>query len=173
VSGYGGISAAYSPILNQSGLILGIEGAAILNRRFAIGLAGQALSNSEVGVELDDVERRLEVAFAGVVTRYSFLFNSPVYLTVGAISGAGTVIASPRLREWRDADEDDGLVEREHVDVIAVFQPEATLHVNLTHWMRLALSSGYRVVLGVEKFGAKNNDVAGFVATGGLQFGGF
>ena len=54
-----------------------------------------------------------------------------------------------------------------------MIQPEATAHLNLTRWMRLGVTLGYRQALAVDKFDGDNDSLSGLVAGGHVQFGVF
>jgi len=48
-----------------------------------------------------------------------------------------------------------------------------TLHANLTPWLRLGLTAGYRFTRGVDRHGYDESDVDGFLVGGQVQFGRF
>ena len=183
IGGYGGISASHANFFGNDGALVGVEGAVLLNRRLSIGMAAYGFTNPASAPRLDSIDRDLEVGYGGLVGRYSFLFGSPVYVTVGALVGPGVIVAAPHRESWgeddwddddyRDRYERDDDVRREHVDVFTVVQPEATLHLNVTRWARLGVTVGYRAAFEVGKFGKDNDDVSGLVAGANLQFGRF
>ncbi len=182
VGGYGGVTASHANFFGSHGALVGVEGAVLLNRRLAIGLSGYAFTNPAHAPQIDEIDRDLEVAYGGVTARYSFLFGSPLYLTVGGTVGPGAIVAAPRRESWGEDDFEDGWddrydededVRREHVDVFTIVQPEATLHVNLTRWARLGVTAGYRAAFEVGKFGKEDSDVSGFVGGVSVQFGRF
>ena len=67
-----------------------------------------------------------------------------------------------------DDDHDD-----EDADVFAVLQPDVSLHANLTRWMRVGVTAGYRLSSGVARAGYDEGDVDGWVVGGHVQFGRF
>ena len=89
----------------------------------------------------------------------------PVYLTVGALVGGGAVALVN--------DDDDDFDENQAEDVFAVLQPDVTLHANLTRWLRLGLTAGYRFTSGVDRNGYDESDVNGLLIGGQVQFGRF
>jgi hypothetical protein len=52
-------------------------------------------------------------------------------------------------------------------------QPDITANANLTHWMRVGISAGYRLTSGVTRNGFGNADLNGFMLGEQLQFGSF
>lgn len=171
VGGYGSMNVAYTRMFGEDGALLGLEGAILLDHRLSLGIAGFAWTNPQQGP--DDWrgnERRYQTGYFGGAFRYSFLSQAPVYLTAGAVVGSGAVVL---VQEHHDDDSDDVDVEREDVDVFAVFQPEVSLQANLTRWLRLGVTAGYRLTAGVGGLGHDEADVNGLVAGGHLQFGRF
>jgi hypothetical protein len=172
IGGYGSLDVAYTRMFGQDGALVGVQGALLLDHRIHLGLAGYGWTNPQTGP--DDIfgnTRRFQTGYLGGTFRYSFLQNSPVYLTVGALIGGGGVVLAPDRHDDRDDDRND--IDREDVDVFAVFQPDVAVHANVTRWLRLGLTAGYRFTAGVDRFGFDEDDVNGLVAGGHLQFGRF
>jgi hypothetical protein len=171
VGGYGGFSTAYTHMLDHDGALLGVEGALLLAHRLSFGLAGYGFSRAPSGPDAPDgSERRLGVGYGGFVVRYAFLTNLPVYPSLGMLIGGGAVVLTDEDFEDGDGDDDD---EHEQTDGFFVFQPELSFHANLTRWMRVGLTAGYRVTSGVHRFGLQESDTNGVTLGGNLQFGWF
>jgi hypothetical protein len=170
VGAYAGLDVAYSRMFGQDGAVVGVQGALVLDHRLSLGLAGYGWTNSQPAP--DDPTGRgqsFETGYGGVTIRYSvFLPGAPVYLTVGTLIGGGAIVLAPEDHDDFDYDDSDT---RE--DVFALVQPDVTLHANLTHWMRLGVTAGYRLTTGVDRMGFEENDVNGLVLGGQLQFGRF
>jgi hypothetical protein len=171
VGGYGGVSAAYTRMLDRHGTMLGLEGALLIDHRLSLGLAGHGFSRTPAGpADADGAPREFAAGYGGFVGRYAFFTRSPVYASVGLLVGGGVVVLQ---RDW------DG--ERSHydnpdrdeaeADGFFVVQPELSLHANLTRWMRLGLACGYRVTSGVQRLGLSESDLNGPVVGGNVQFG--
>jgi hypothetical protein len=92
-----------------------------------------------------------------------------VYISVGTLIGGGAVSVV-----YDDDHEDFDFDDSGHdEDVFAVIQPDVTLHANLTPWLRLGLTAGYRFTRGVDRHGYDESDVNGFLVGGQVQFGRF
>lgn len=168
IGGYGSLDVAYTRMFGEDGALLGVQGALLLDHRLHLGVAGYGWTNPQAGPDdLFGDSRRFQTGYLGGVVRYSLLRNSPIFLTLGALIGGGAVVLAP------EEEREDNEVEREDVDVFAVLQPEVAVHANLTRWMRVGLTGGYRLTAGVDKFGFDNSDVNGVVAGAQLQFGHF
>lgn len=169
VGGYGGFSAAYTRMLDRDGALLGFEGALLLAHRLSLGLAGYGFLRSPAGPpDLAGTPRELSVGYGGFVARYAFLTHLPVYASVGLLLGGGAVVLHPEDEDGDHDWEDDG---RDETDAFFVAQPELSLHANLTRWMRLGATAGYRVTSSVHRFGLQTSDLNGVVVGGHLQFG--
>ena len=72
-----------------------------------------------------------------------------------------------------DEQDDFDLDREEDADVFAVVQPDITLHANLTPWLRLGLTAGYRFTSGVDRHGYEESDLNGLLVGGHVQFGRF
>jgi hypothetical protein len=158
-------------MFGRDGALIGAQGALLLDHRLSLGAGGYLWTNPQSGP--DDYfggSRRYQTGYLGGTVRYSFLQSSPVYVTVGALIGGGAVVLAP---DDEDDYEDHEDVDREDVDVFAVFQPDIAVQANLTRWMRVGVTGGYRLTAGVDRFGFDESDVNGVVLGGHLQFGRF
>lgn len=169
VGGYGSLDVAYTRMFGQDGAVVGLQGALLLNHRLSLGLAMYGWTNPQQGPDnaLGE-EREFKTAYGGATVRYSLLPKSPVYLSVGGLVGGGGVVLARDDEDW-DNDE----VRDEDADAFAVFQPDITVHANLTRWMRIGVMAGYRFTAGVENFGFDESDVNGVVVGGQVQIGRF
>jgi hypothetical protein len=174
IGGYGGFSLAYTRMLDRDGALLGFEGALLVAHRLSLGVAGHGFSRSPQGpADWDGTAREFGAGYGGFVARYAFFTRSPVYLSVGILLGGGAAVIH---ESWDvedgssdDWDEDDH--ESTQGDGFFVVQPELSAHVNLTRWMRLGLTAGYRATSGVSRFGLSEGDLNGVVLGGNVQFG--
>jgi hypothetical protein len=171
VGGYGGLDVAYSRMFGRDGVVAGAQGAVLINHRLALGIAGYGWSNPLDGPAAPNGDaRRFETGYGGFTAHYSVYFDQlPIYFTVGALVGAGAI-------DLTDENHDDGFSgfeDRPSEDVFAVFQPDVAVHANLTKWMRVGLTAGYRLTSGVDHLGFKESDVNGLMVGGQIQFGAF
>lgn len=170
VGGYGGLDVMYTRMFGRDGAVVGVQGAVLINHRLALGLAGYGFTNPEPGpLDLEGDEQYFESGYGGLTVRYSLMSEEvPVYVTVGGLVGAGAIELTDKHGD------DDFELEDDHADdVFAVFQPDITLHANLTRWMRLGATAGYRFTSGVNHLGFEESDVNGLILGGHVQFGSF
>jgi hypothetical protein len=171
VGGYGGLDVAYSRMFGRDGVVAGAQGAVLINHRLALGIAGYGWSNPLDGPSAANGDaQHFETGYGGFTAHYSVYFDQlPIYFTVGALVGAGAI-------DLTDENHDngfDGFDDRPSEDVFAVFQPDVAVHANLTKWMRVGLTAGYRLTSGVDHLGFKESDVNGLMFGGQVQFGSF
>jgi hypothetical protein len=172
VGGYGSVDVAYSRMFGEDGALVGLQGALLLDHRLSLGIAGYGWTNSEPAPpDALGNPQRFETGYGGATIRYSlYMDDLPVYLTVGALVGGGAIAL---VDDDRDDDDDfDGFDDGDN-DVFAVVQPDVTLHANLTRWLRLGLTAGYRFTSGVDRNGYDESDVNGLLIGGQVQFGRF
>lgn len=172
-SGYGGVDVLYTRMFERDGAVIGLKGALLLDHRLALGLAGYGWTNPVRGPNSDTGRsRRYQTGYGGFTVHYSIYWDSPAYLTVGALMGGGGV----SLTSW-DGDRDDRDDRRDDdesvTDTFVVFQPDVTLHLNITPWLRTGVMAGYRVTQGVGYLGFEEEDVNGLVLGATLQVGNF
>lgn len=133
--GYGGLAFRYARLDGRDALLAGAEFALLLNHRLAVGLAGYGSADTDAG---DD---ELTFGYGGPFVRYSFLSRSPFYVSVGALAAAGAIASKPA-----------GGTETQ--DTVFVFEPQVGGHLNVTRWMRVGVDVGYRLVAGIDDYGA-------------------
>lgn len=166
VGGYGGLSVLYSRMAGSDGVLVGGEGALLVEHRLALGGAGYGWTREMRGpADLDGTPRDLEVAYGGFLMRYSILTGSLVYGSLGALIGGGSVILQ---RDTHDDVEDPG---GDATDEFFVVEPQLSVQINLMRWMRLGVQGGYRITSGVGRLGYSESDINGFTLGGTLQFG--
>jgi hypothetical protein len=167
IGGYGSVDVAYSRMFGEDGALVGLQGALLLDHRLSLGIAGYGWTNSqEAPADALGNAQRFETGYGGATIRYSlYMDNVPVYLTVGALVGGGAVALVN--------DDNDDFDDNHEEDVFAVVQPDITLHANLTPWLRLGLTAGYRFTSGVDRNGYEESDVNGLLVGGQVQFGRF
>lgn len=164
LGGYGGIGVRYARIHGEDGVLTGVEGALLLDHRFAIGVAGYSWANQQrVRAGGTFVNPYLHYGYGGLLVRYHvYVPGSPVYFSAAALIGGGAIGLT---NTW------DGNIYRENSDVFFVCEPQVGIHVNFTRWMRAGLDAGYRVHSGIGKFGYTESDFNGVSLGGNIQFG--
>jgi hypothetical protein len=153
-------------MFGRDGALVGAQGALLLDHRLALGLAGYGWTNApSAPPDAAGNPQHFDTAYGGATIRYAlYAPELPVYVSVGTLVGGGPVSIV------QDDDHDDSGHDE---DVFAVIQPDVTLHANLTPWLRLGLTAGYRFTRGVARHGYEESDIDGFLVGGQVQFGRF
>jgi len=161
--GFGGLNVRYTRVLGNDAVWVGGEGALLLNHAFSVGAGGGGIAN-----EINPTKQtRLDFGYGGLILRYHFFSSEIVNFAVGGLIGAGSIGVHDRNL---DADQVDW---EEVGETVFVFEPELGLYLNVTRWMRIGLTGGYRFVSGVEKNDLSETDVRGAAGGGAVQFGWF
>ena len=170
--GYGGIDVRYSRVSSQDALLVGGEGAVLLNHRLAIGGGGYGLSSLVSGPRSANGEPTfVGFGYGGLVVRDNFVNERPVYLSVGALIGAGGVGFFEQVSE--DEHDPDPLDSGLDAGAFFVVEPSVGIHVNVARWMRVGASAAYRFTRGIDVEGLDDSDFSGPSAGGHVEFGWF
>jgi hypothetical protein len=167
IGGYAGLDVAYSRMFGEDGAVVGLQGALLINHRLSLGLAGYGWTESQSGpADGAGYPQRFDTGYGGFTVHYSIFFdNVPVYLSLGTMIGGGAIDLHREDEDYADDDHAE--------DLFAVVQPDVSLYANLTPWMRLGITAGYRFASGVGRSGFDESDLNGPVIGGQLQFGRF
>jgi hypothetical protein len=166
VGGYGTLGVRYARINGEDGALSGIEGALLLDHRFAIGFAGYGWGNQQRITSKRFIDQPyLHFGYGGLLFRYHvYIPNSPVYFSGAALVGGGVVGLT---NTW------DGDLYRENSDAFFIVEPQLGVHINFTRWMRMGIDAGYRVTSGIGKFDFTESDFNGVSLGGNIGFGWF
>jgi hypothetical protein len=111
----------------------------------------------------------MHFGYGGAIVRYHFFSQEMTNVSVGALLGAGGLVIATWDGEGRDWDAD---YSHKRSDAVFVFEPQVGGHMNVTRWLRVGISAGYRLVSGVNTEGLSSGDLAG-PTLGGTVMGGW
>jgi hypothetical protein len=181
VGAYAGLGGAYTRLMGQDSGLVSLEGAILLDHRLSLGLAGYAFSRTPGGPAAADGSRQqFGAGYGGFAIRYSVFGGLPVYGTLGLVLGAGAVNLH-RRDGWDDEtswdngnrDSDERAWNAGRFDTFLFVEPEIALNANVTRWLRLGATGGYRFTGGVGRFGLSESDLNGVMVGGNIQLGWF
>lgn len=182
LGGYGSLGGAYTRLMGRDSGLMSLEAAFLLDHRFSLGVAGYGFTRTPSGPDATDgTPRQFGAGYGGFAVRYSVFSGMPVYGTFGVVLGAGAV-SLYRDNGWDDEEHwDDGLeddadersLRAVRIDPFLFVQPELALNANVTRWMRLGATVGYRFTGGVGRFGLDEADLNGVVVGANVQLGWF
>ena len=180
VGAYASLGGAYTRMIGQDSGLVSFEGALLLDHRLSIGLAGYGFTRTPRGpLALDGSKQQFGAGYGGLAIRYSIFGNLPVYGTFGLVLGAGAINLHrdngwDDESNWDDSFNHDGREWDEgRFDAFLFAQPEIALNTNVTRWLRLGATVGYRFTGGVSRFDLGESDLNGIVAGGNIQVGWF
>lgn len=167
------MTVAYTHMLHRDGVLVGGQGGVLIGHRLSIGGAGYGFTRTPDGPSLPDgTSREYTTGYGGLMLRYAAYSSSfPVYASLGLVVGGGGVVLAPH----HDHDDDDDDVDEDDVEGRGYFiaQPDLSLHLNPTRWLRFGLTVGYRFASSVEDFDYDAGAVGGVVVGGTIEAGSF
>lgn len=144
----------------------GIRGAWIINRTFAIGLAGYEFGHD--GVKLDDSDegygRTVQGGYGGLLLQYILGSKSVVHGVADVTVGAGGACVEL---------DGDGSSDCKGARGFFVVEPTANVELNVATFMRIAVGGGYRLVVGPKDDQIASSDLSGMVVRTTVAFGEF
>jgi hypothetical protein len=167
IGGFGGPFIEVSTINGETVADVGGGGAVILNNFF---LGGYGLGNKFAGVELQDEAGntdRYEIQYGNGGLWFGYVYPSyklaHIYASLRLGWGSTTLqpVNDSRLPQYKEN--------------LFVTTPEVGVELNLTRFMRVAFSGGYRFVDGLDDLPAplNNDDFSGPIGMITFRFGGF
>jgi hypothetical protein len=175
--GMGGVGVMYTRFGGKNSVLVCGEGAVIIDHALSLGGGGCGLARR---LKADDYsstytsDERMAFGYGGAIGRYHFLSRNMVNLSVGVMVGAGGVTTGTWQSDSDDVNNDDGRdFKSTHNDALFIVEPQIGAHLNLTRWLRLGATAGYRFVSAVDTVGLEASDISGIVAGGQLQAGWF
>lgn len=153
--GFGAPVVKLTQVHGELGVLAGGRGGWVINHIFVLGGGGYGLAN-DVWVQGLFPEPRLQFGYGGLELEAIIASNSLIHFTVAGLVGGGGV----RL----------GL---DPTDAVFVMEPQATVEINVTRFMRLNLGGGYRWVMDVDIPYLTNGDFSAPFGALGLKFGKF
>ena len=166
LGGYGGLTVAYSHMLHRDGVLVGGEGGVLIEHRLTLGGAGYGFSRTPGGPPaLDGTPREYFAGYGGFLIRYAVYSTIPLYASFGVLIGGGALTLAPQHHD--NADTHQYAESRGYF----VLQPDVSVHVNMTRWLRLSLLAGYRLATSVEAFHYRADDIGGAILGGNIEAG--
>ena len=142
----------------------GLRGGIYLNRRLAIGLAGTIVATDDTGIKDDEV--RNIGSYGGLFLQYLVHSDKLLHVTFESTLGDGKWCQ--RIGD-ANATERDGCTGRNFL----VFEPSASVELNLSRHVRVATGLGYRFAAAASGDGPSSREMSGVVMRSSVVFGTF
>ncbi len=142
VGGFGGPSMRLTNINKKVGMVVGFRGGVLLGKRLSLGGAYYNLRRRFGPPILDDDgnSMAMKMAYGGAHVGVTIVRHDNLELNIQSLFGAGMACVSYHLKPTNYA--------HQCVESVRMFvaEPEAVFNVNITDWMRMGFTFGYRVV---------------------------
>jgi hypothetical protein len=144
--------------------LVGLRGGWLINRQFGIGLAGNAFGwNATAHIDSPRANQRVDGGYGGLLLQYVFASDKLLHGTVDATIGGGA-LCFDSVSDRRSCNDAIGFY---------VVEPTASVELNVTSFMRIAVGGGYRFAAIDDRTTAYRPSVSGFVARTSVEFGRF
>ncbi len=172
IGGFGGMGVMYTRFANNDVVQVCGEGAVIIDHALTFGGGGCGIAMlvhaANFGPPPHDPRDRLSFGYGGAIVRYHFYSRRVANLGVGALVGAGGLAIGPLTGS---ADNRDYKPRR--TEALFVFEPQIGGYLNITRWLRVGATAGYRIVSPVSTAGLSASDVGGLSVGGRVELGWF
>ncbi len=155
VSGFGTLSFDFNGINKDFGLMIGGEGAVLINRSFFIGFYGSGLVTmpsytytyySDINSNNISVNRKAAFGHAGLMFGAIFHATNPIHFGFTMRIGAGGMsLVDDYMKDMQSSHRYD-YGDYQYVAPLFVMHPQLDFEMNLTNWMKFRVSGGYQYV---------------------------
>jgi hypothetical protein len=178
LGGYGAPESKMTTVMSSPALLFGLQGGWVVNHRFILGLAGYGLATKHEVPEAMRVggsPSTLEMGYGGLRLGYVFAPESLVHFGFGMVLGGGGLVAVSREPAITVAANGETKSEqrRANSEAFLAFEPNVEGEVNVTRFMRIAVSGSYRFINGIGSPGLDNASIGGPALGLALRFGVF
>lgn len=175
---YGSLVTKIGPVDKKTSIMVGGRLAWLMNNTFAVGIAGNGMlpfREVEYKNTLNQVrEARLVNGYGGLFLEYINNPIEPIHLSAACLFGFGGIGAADK-DNWDNDMYDDNDMNNNPWAAYYVIEPEIKLEANVTNFLKIGASAGYRFCETFEKsnlFESNSNlnnmEINGF--TGGIHF---
>jgi hypothetical protein len=164
------------------GLLVGGKGGWIVNSCFSIGGGGYGLVTSHKIADYKmapqypstskDSTAYLQMGYGGLILEYINSSDDVIHFTISALIGGGMANYSEKAYSYNNHNYNDNY-HSNVVTPIVVFEPGATVDINITKFMRIGLGASYRMVWQTDLPATKNSDLSGVSGNLSFKFGKF
>ena len=178
--GWGAPTAAYTRIMDQDAMLVGVRGGWFIDHRLTLGIAGYGLvtdvPNPAYDAFLVESGRsprfasQFRTGYGGLLIEPIIAYKSPVHISLPIMIGAGgcgyeTYTALPP--------DFDPLTYKDDVQAYFVVEPGVDLELNLVRMVRLGIGASYRYTTDIDLPGTPKDALRGFNASVSIKVGSF
>jgi hypothetical protein len=175
IGGFGGIGVMYTRFAGGGKPQYCFEGGMIVDHALTIGAGAcsipeDSLHAEKYGPAPHYANDRMNFTYGGAIVRYHFFSRNMLNFAVGAMLGGGGITIG--RSDGSGSNWGDGYSNR-RTDAVFVFEPQVGGYANLTRWLRVGATAGYRIVSGVNMKGLSASDLSAPTLGGVIQGGWF
>jgi hypothetical protein len=158
--GYGGITARYTEIDKNTGIVLGARGCFVAGHSLAVGLAGNALIGEKVFNERLNQDCYYSGGYGGLLIEPIILPKYPIHISVPIVMGMGEI-----GYKAKNTDDDWGIFDEkwngEDSKSFFIVEPGIELEINVLKFFRIAMGGYYRITNDINlKYDGGNDPIA-------------
>lgn len=172
IGGFGGVGVMYTRFAGHNAVQVCGEGAVIIDHALTLGGGGCGITTMLNADQYGPYgpNDRINFGYGGAIIRYHLFSNRPINLGIGALIGAGGLTIGTL-----DGSNDNGPgnLTRTRSDAVFVLEPQIGGYANLTRWLRVGVTAGYRIVSSVNTQGLSAGDLTAPTLGGVIQAGWF
>jgi hypothetical protein len=174
IGGFGGFGVMYTRFAGIGAPQVCLDGGVLIDHVLELGGGGCFVTTTvdaeNYGPAPHYPDDRMQFGYGGAIVRYHLFSRSVVNLGIGALIGAGGLT----IGTW-DTSTDNWSSNYKHMrsDAVFVFEPQVGAYSNITRWLRIGATVGYRIVAGVNTQGVSAGDLSAPTLGGVLQGGWF
>lgn len=154
VSGFGTVTYDFMNINNDFGLMIGGDGAVLINRSFYIGFYGKGLTTTpkfnynyykKDSLANISANKRLAFGHGGLFIGYIFQPEKAIHFGFNLKFGGGVVsIIDDYTKDYYYNEKD--YYKETPIYPVYVLTPQVDLEMNITYWFKFKISAGYQFV---------------------------
>ncbi len=176
IGGFGGVGVMYTRFVGHDAVQVCGEGAVIIDHALTLGGGGCGIATEvnaeQYGPTPHYANDKMKFGYGGAIIKYHFFSNMPVNLGVGVLIGAGGITIGTLDNNNTNQYGPDNYTHQRSWAVF-VMEPQVGGYANLTRWLRVGVTAGYRIVAGVKTEGLSASDFCSPTLGGVIQAGWF
>ncbi len=174
IGGYGEPFGGYTMLNDDDGLMLGIKGGMMFNRKFGFGPIAKVniglweFQGNNLNLN-DSANLELYMGSVGIFVEYVFKMEKKVHFSIPV----NIMIGGIGINEDSGFKDDDQKPENVESSGVFIIEPEINVDFNMAKFFIPSLKVGYRAVFGSQLVNVEDSDLSGVYFGIGLKFGKF
>ena len=178
--GWGAPTAAYTRIMDQDAMLVGVRGGWLIDHRLTLGFAGYGLVTDVPNADYDAYliesgqtprfASQFRTGYGGLLIEPIIAYKSPVHVSLPIIIGAGGCgyeTFTPLPSDF------DPITYKDDVQAYFVIEPGVDLELNIVKMVRLGVGASYRYTTDITLPGTPKDAMQGFNAAVSIKIGRF